>query len=29
LPVLPVQLDELDLKCYGDTKVWFLAKRLA
>jgi 16S rRNA (guanine966-N2)-methyltransferase len=29
LPVLPVQLEELDLKSYGDTKVWFLAKRLA
>jgi 16S rRNA (guanine966-N2)-methyltransferase len=29
LPVLPVQLEELDLKSFGDTKVWFLAKRLA
>jgi 16S rRNA (guanine966-N2)-methyltransferase len=29
LPVLPAQLKELDLKSYGDTKVWFLAKRLA
>ena len=28
-PVLPLQLEELDLKSYGDTKVWFLAKRLA
>ena len=28
-PSLPEQLSELDLKSYGDTKVWFLAKRLA
>ena len=29
LPILPLQLKELDLKTYGDTQVWFLAKRLA
>jgi 16S rRNA (guanine966-N2)-methyltransferase len=29
LPPLPAELEELDLKSYGDTKVWFLAKRLA
>lgn len=28
-PALPKQLMELDLRSYGDTKVWFLAKRLA
>ena len=28
-PALPKPLMELDLKSYGDTKVWFLAKRLA
>jgi 16S rRNA (guanine966-N2)-methyltransferase len=26
LPPLPLQLKELDLKSYGDTKVWFFTK---
>ena len=29
LPVLPLQLEELDLKSYGDTAVYFLTRRVA